>query len=236
MVEFNLLPDVKVDYLKTKRFEHLVITTSFIVGGISLAAFILLFLFVDVAQKVTLNDLSSQIKTSSNQLTSNNNLGKILTVQKQLETLPTLESQTPKVSNIFSFITQLTPVNATISSLAVNFSSGSSNSSTTSSGSSITISGGADSLATVNTFVDTIKYATYNDTTTKKTNVQAFSSVVLSSFSYSTSTTSSPAQYTITFNYDPALFSSDTINLVVPSETTTRSVLNQPILFKSNPK
>jgi hypothetical protein len=52
MVEFNLLPDVKMEYLRTKRFEHLVITASFIVGAASLAVFVLLFLFVDVAQKV----------------------------------------------------------------------------------------------------------------------------------------------------------------------------------------
>jgi hypothetical protein len=223
MVEFNLLPDVKMEYLRTKRLEHLVVTTSFIVGAATLAIFVLLFLFVDVAQKLTLNDLTNQINNSSAQLTSNSNLNKVLTVQNQLETLPKLEDQAPKTSRLFGFITQLTPVNTTISTLNLNLTTH-----------AMVITGGADSLATVNTYVDTIKHATYNDTVSKTKNAQAFTNVVLSSFSYS-STGTPPAQYTINCSFSPTLFkSSANVTLVVPSETATLSILNQPTLFKAN--
>jgi hypothetical protein len=96
------------------------------------------------------------------------------------------------------------------------------------------ITGGADSLATVNTYVDTFKHATYNDAVAKTKDQQAFSNVVLSSFSFSSSATP-PAQYTINLAFNPALFKADAdITLVVPSETATLSILNQPTLFKAN--
>ncbi|HEY1645610.1 MAG TPA: hypothetical protein VGF75_04490 [Candidatus Saccharimonadales bacterium] len=226
MIEFNLLPDVKIQFLRTKALEHLVVTLSFIVGAVSLTVFILLLVFVDVVQKVKLDNLNTEINTSTSQLSSNKNLNQILTVQKQLETLPQLEQQTPTASRLFGYLTQLTPASATISDLNVSFTAN-----------TVSITGAADSLATVNTFVDTLKYATYNNVTDKTEGTKAFNTVVLASFGYSTqNSTSEPAQYTITGNFDPTLFnSSDNISLIVPSETTTRSIINQPTLFKATP-
>jgi len=225
MIEFNLLPDVKMEYLRTKRTQHLVITLSVIVGAVSVGVFVLLFLFVDVGQKVRISQLNGQISASTSQLSSNKNLNQILTVQNQLETLPSLESKSPTTSRMFGYISQVMPPNTTISSLSINFTTN-----------TVTMTGAADSLATVNTLVDTLKYTTYSNATTKTNNTPAFSAVVLSSFSYSNSATNgNAAQYSIAFSFDPALFnSSDDITLVVPSETTTRSILNQPQLFKAN--
>jgi hypothetical protein len=204
----------------------LIVTISFIVGAASLGIFVLLFLFVDVGQKVRINQLNSQINNSSSQLNSNKNLNQILTVQNQLETIPTIEAEAPTTSRVFGYISQLMPANSTISSLDVDFTAN-----------TVTMSGGADTLATVNTLVDTLKYATYNDTTTNVKNAPAFSGVVLSSFSYSnTATNGNTAQYSIAFSFNPTLFkSTDNVTLTVPSETTTRSILNQPQLFKASP-
>ena len=225
MIEFNLLPDVKIKYLKTKHIEHLVTTLSIVIASVSFAIFVTLLLFVDIYQKVHLNNLTNQINTSSSKLASNKNLNQILTVQKQLETIPKIEAQTPTTSRLFNYISQLTPSTATISTLNASFSAN-----------TITISGGANSLAVVNTYIDTLKYATYNNATNHTNNNKAFSSVDLSSFNYASNNSSSAslAQYTITANFDPILFnSSDNITLIVPKETTTRSILNQPTLFKA---
>src|ERR1700722_10065372 len=107
MVEFNLLPDVKLEYLRNKRLEHMVIVISTIVGCVSLAVFIILILFADVFQKVKIDNLNTQITRSSATLESNSSLNQILTVQNQLETLPTLEAQAPKTSRLFGYIAQL---------------------------------------------------------------------------------------------------------------------------------
>ena len=225
MVEFNLLPDIKIQYLKTKRLKRSTISLSIILSIVFLVIFGFLFSLTNFIQKYEINNLNTKIINYSHQIKSNTNLNKVLTIQNQLNSLPTLDSQAPATSRIFSFMSQLTPVNATISDLNINYSN-----------STMTITGGADSLSTVNQFIDTLKFTKYQAPTVKS--ALAFSAIILSSFSYSSSSSSStvPATYSITLNFDPTIFNnSDNVTLNVPSQVTTRSILNQPInLFKAN--
>ncbi len=226
MLEFNLLPDIKNQYLRATKLKKSIISGSVIVSVVVLALFGFSYWYVYFYQKNNIKNLSYNITSTINHIKSNSNLNKILTIQNQLSALPNILSQSPKISRIFNFMSELTPVNATISDLSINPSSD-----------SISINGGADSLNTVNQFVDTLKYAKYDNGSS--TNNTPFSSVTLGSFSYSNSSNSTTnAQFTITFNYDPTLFNNtDSIQLVVPSITTTRSILNQPnVLFQSNMK
>jgi len=224
MIEFNLLPDVKLEYIKARRLKRLVISAAVLVGGASIGLFILLLLFVDVAQKARINSLSGSILSSEVNLKGNNDLNKILTVQKQLQVLPTIEQTIPVPSRTFGYLSQLVPAKANVSSALVNYTTN-----------SMTVTGSADSLSTVNQFVDTLKFSTYTDG--KSTNNPAFNTVVLTSFSYSSAGgTATPASYTISFNFDPKLFASTSnVTLVVPQVTSTRSVISQPTdLFKAN--
>lgn len=223
MVEFNLLPDVKLQYIRARSLKRVVISVAVLVAAVFFGIFILLLLFVDVAQKVRLNDLSNNINKSSATLKGNSNLNKILTVQNQLKSLPSVESQAPTTSRLFGYLAQLTPTAATISDMSIDLTAD-----------KISVTGGADSLATVNQFVDTLKFTTYDNGTTSGTS--AFNTVVLSSFDFGTANTP-PAQYTITFGFNPTIFSSsDNITLHVPTQTTTRSVVDQPgqVLFQTN--
>src|ERR1700685_4322347 len=136
MIEFNLLPDVKLEYVKTRRIERLVIASSLLAAIVALVVFIFLVVFVDVLQKKHLSDINSDINTSSAQLQAVPSLNKILTIQNQLQALPALHDQKPLSSRLFSYMTQLTPANATISSLNVDFMQH-----------TLTIAGNADSLA-----------------------------------------------------------------------------------------
>ena len=225
MLELNLLPEVKINHLKTQRLKHSIVSICIIVSIVFLALFGGFIYYVYIFQKNDISNQNTKITSYISQIKSNKDLDKILTIQNQLNSLPNIESQTTVPSRLFGFISQVTPTKATISDLNVSLTS-----------SSITLNGSADSLSTVNQFVDTLKYTTYNTSTSK--NKSAFSAVTLSSFSYSSSNSSSTkaAQYSITFNYDPTLLSnSSTVNLIVPNITTTRSILNQPLnLFKAN--
>ncbi len=225
MIQFNLLPNVKQDYIKAQRVKWTLIVVSTVVAGTVLVCLIGLILFVDVYQKTHLSSLNQQVSATSSKLNSNTNLNKILTVQNQLNTLPALESQTPKVSRIFGDLQTLTPINATISTFNADFTQN-----------TITISGSADSLKTVNQYVDILEAAQYSVKYYQggtKTNQPAFSAVDLSSFSYSNSNNSGqPASYTITMNFDPTLFTSTGhVTIQVPNEVATRSIQDQP-----NPK
>jgi Tfp pilus assembly protein PilN len=225
MIEFNLLPDVKMQYIKAERLKRLVISVSTLISIAALAIFILLFLFVDFAQKKHLSDINTDIKTNSSKLASNSNLNKILTIQNQIGALPALETQDPAVDRLFNYVTELTPAQATISSLNADFTQN-----------TLSLTGGADSLATVNQFVDALKFTTYK-TATVTTDTPAFSTVVLSSFGYSQAGSSvKPANYTITLAFDPVIFgNASPVTLTVPKITTTRSITGQPTdLFQSS--
>ncbi|HSW80491.1 MAG TPA: hypothetical protein VLG47_06960 [Candidatus Saccharimonadales bacterium] len=217
MIQFNLLPDVKLQYLKARRTQHLVYTAAIIAIAVSLFILVVLIGTVDVLQKKTIKDLKADIKTSSDQLKNTPNLSKILTVQNQLETLTSLHDNKPVASRLFEFVKDVTPSTASISNLSVDYTAN-----------TITITGNAASLDVINTYVDTLKFTTYKKPDGTMGN--AFSSVVLT-FSRG----SSGATYTISAKFDPAIFiSTNSVNLIVPVKTTTRSAIDQPTdLFKS---
>ncbi len=229
MVEFNLIPDVKLQFIKTQKLKHLILSASIILSIISIVIIIIAFIYVEFIQVAQINNLDKNISSYTVNINQNKNLNKILTIQNQLSALPNLESQTPTTSRIFNYLSDLVPVNITISDIKVDLTQNTMN-----------ISGGADSLSTVNQFIDTLKYTNYTNGSGPTTS--AYSSVILSSFGYgsnnSNASTGGPAQFNITFSFDPTIFSPvDNIKLIVPKLTTTRSVLNQPLnLFKSNPK
>lgn len=229
MIEFNLIPDVKLQFIKTQKLKHLILSASIILSIVSIVIIVIAFIYVEFIQTAQISNLDKNITSYTIGINQNKNLNKILTIQNQLSALPNLESQTPTTSRIFNYLSDLVPIKITISDIKVDLTQNTMN-----------ISGGADSLSTVNQFIDTLKYTNYKNGSGPSTS--AFSNVILSSFGYgsnnSGSSSGGPAQFNITFSFDPTIFSpADNINLLVPNLTTTRSVLNQPLdLFKSNPK
>lgn len=214
MVQFNLLPDIKIQYMRARRQKQFVVMVSTITIIVSIAVLALLISFVFGVQKKSLTDLSRDINVASEELEGTKDLTKMLTVQNQLKVLPGLHADKAVVSRIFGYITQSTPSAASISRLNVDFAM-----------QTITLSGSADTLETVNTFADTLKFTTYHTKKAPKDEVSAFSSVVLASFGRD----SKGASYTITLKFDPVIFSgSEEVTLTVPSKITTRSQTEQP--------
>lgn len=220
MIQINLLPDVKMQYLKVRRTQRLVTSVSILLIAASLFVFILLIGTVDVFQKKTLSDLNSTISSDEKQLQNTPNLNKILTVQNQLQVLTNLHNEKPATTRLFGFLQQVTPSSVTISQFNIDYTQN-----------TISITGNADTLDTVNDYTDTLKFTTYKQQNGSTAN--AFTSVVLAQFSRS----SSGATYTITASFDPNIFNSaNNVNLTVPSIISTRSVLEQPTdLFSTGP-
>lgn len=213
MIQFNLLPDVKLEYVKAHRAKRTVIVIASMTGGVMLAIFVTLFMVVKVVQRQHLNNLNRDIKRDSAMLQEVPEISKILTVQNQLVSLPELHNKKPVVSRLFGFLTQITPPQVSIATLNIDFSEN-----------KIVISGAADTLNTVNKFVDTIKFTEFNaaDTDGKS---KAFSSVVLTDFNRN----EQGATYEVELNFDPAIFdSAGTGQLTVPKIITTRSELEKP--------
>lgn len=227
MIQLNLLPDVKLEYLRAERSRRLVLSSAILVAAAAIAILVLL-LGVDYVQKAQINSLSHKINSASNTLKNKPNISKILTVQNQLESLTALHAGKPAAQRLFSnYLDQVTPAAADIADLHIDFKQ-----------QTVTITGSADALSTVNKYVDTLKFTNYT-TDSNTTPTKAFNNVVLTSFSLNSGSkdSSQAASYEISLSYDPAIFDvTKNVKLSVPSITTTRSQLDQPgDLFKAAP-
>lgn len=223
MIQFNLLPDVKLEYIKAARTRRIVMGVSIVVTVVSVLLFVSLFSTVHFVQKKSSQDLSKDIAAASDKLKDIPDLDRILTVQNQLNSIPSLNSQKPATERLFGFVTVTTPKDVAINKLNVDFEQH-----------LITVTGTAGSIDKVNTYVDTLKFTKYKLTDDESAGQKlAFSNVVLSTFSRDKTTTT----YTIDLNFDPAIFDATLKpQLVVPSIVTTRSALEQPTdLFQQAP-
>lgn len=227
MIELNLLPDVKQQYIKAEKSRRLVISISVILIAGSIALLVLL-LFAGALQRKHISDLNNDIKKYSDELKSKPQISRILTVQNQLQSLTALHDDKPAVGKLFDYLNQVTPTQVDISSFKVDFTAN-----------TITITGNADALNAVNKYIDTLKYTSFTKSGSN-TSQKAFSNVVMTSFGISGGTasggtsTTRPATYTITLSYDPSLFDiTSNVKLSVPSTSTSSRSTD---LFKEAPK
>lgn len=223
IVQFNLLPDVKLEYIRAARTRRLVTAVSVIVTAVSLLLFVSLFSTVHFVQKKNSADLSKDIAAASQKLQDIPDLDRILTVQNQLNSIPSLNSQKPATERLFGYITVTTPKDVAITKLNVDFQQH-----------TVSVAGTTSSIDKVNKYVDTLKFTKYKLTDDESAGEpRAFSNVVLSTFSRDKDMTT----YTIDFNFEPAIFdATKKPELIVPSIVTTRSALEQPTdLFQNVP-
>jgi hypothetical protein len=224
MIQLNLLPTIKAEYVKAERTKHTVIVLAVIASIVSVGVVGLLASVAYGAQNIQLNDINEEIQTNSNKLEEVSDLDKILTIQNQLFALTPLHDAKPVMSRLFTYLQQTTPTNISIDSLKI------SNSEYT-----WVVEGKAGSLEQVNKFVDTLKFTEVFQTDETANKIYAFSDVVLTSFTK----TDGGYTYAINTTFNTELFASTSpdILLVVPSITTTRSQTQLPSndIFAPNP-
>lgn len=226
MIQLNLLPDVKMAYIKAQRTRRLMLSISVLIAVAAIALLVLL-LSVSGLQKKHLNDLSSDIKSESQELESRPQIDRMLTVQNQLNSLTPLHAESPAAARLFSFLNQVTPANVNITDLKIDFTQ-----------QTATITGTSDSLVNVNKYIDTLKLTTFT-VDGEDDSQPAFSDIVLSSFSLDTGsdTPGQAANYTISLSYDQTIFDANQdVKLSVSNVATTRSEVAQPnALFQNAP-
>jgi Tfp pilus assembly protein PilN len=225
MIQLNLLPDVKMLYIKAQRQRRLVVSVSILVTGGAIAL-LLLMLSVNGLQKKHLSDLTKDIKSENAQLQKKPDINRVLTVQNQLQSLTALHDSKPAASRLFTYLNQITPASVSITTFNVDFTQN-----------TMSITGTSDSLANVNQYVDTLKKSTFT-TPDNKSQQLAFSNVVLSSFGLNSTTKdlSQAASYTVNLSYDPTIFDiTQKVTLTVPTVTTRAQVGQTSDLFKATP-
>lgn len=215
-VQFNLLPSVKLDYLKTLDTRKKVTNVAVLISGVSFALLLIMLTTVQGVQRKQLSDSTAKINSAIKDIESEPGISKVLTVQNQLTSLADLHANKNISSRVFDYLAQVTPTGVNLSRLSVDLTKN-----------TISIDGTADTAANVNKFVDTLKFTKYSlgkDTA----QAPAFDSVVETNFNIS----STAVSYTLAITYNAVLFSNNAKDstgsvvvptLVVPTQTTTRS-------------
>ncbi len=202
MVQFNLLPDIKLQYVKARRTKHLITFVSIIVGGTALGVMLFSLLFVKVIQKQSLDHINTDIKKYSKTLKDTKDLNTILTVQNQLSTLTTLHENKPVASRVFIYLSQVTPAAVSLNQLNVDFTAH-----------TLTVGGSAQSLDSIKLYTDVLKNTRYT-VKSETAATKAFSNVVLASFAVS----DKGPTYSITMSYDQNIFDvKQDVTLTVPA-------------------
>lgn len=236
MIQFNLLPDVKLEFIKAQARKRMIIMVSVIVSVSFITIFVLLLLNVKVAQSKRMNDLTKDIKSSVKKVSDIKDIDKIITVQNQLASLPGLHDQKVISSRVTDYLLQLTPANAKITDVDMDFDA-----------KTMTIKGTAPDLITVNKFADTLKFTKYKVNTADGAEGKAFNNVVLSSFSIQEKATNpaEKATFEISVIFDEQLFKmikqdglaeDKAVTLNIPNIISTRSETEKPTeLFGTQP-
>ena len=122
MIEINLLPNVKRELLRTRVMRNRVISISFLVGGASIAAVVVLALILgsQIAAEAVQNGV---IKDRNDKLMAVEDLNKVVTIQHQLTKINEQHSGKKLNSRIFDVVTAVNPVapnNVSFSDIKVN--------------------------------------------------------------------------------------------------------------------
>jgi len=220
-LQINLLPDSKQQYVKQEHSRNLIISIATLISVICVAIFVIMLITVYGVQKKQISGSNASIAQSEAQLKAIPNFNQILTIQNQLSTLSTLHHSKHVTSRVFDYLVSVTPKKVAVGNISVDLAAN-----------TMQIDGTADSQHSVNVFIDTLKYTTYKLGSTSTAKL-AFSKVVESTFGINSQGTS----YSVSFSFDPALFSNANLDLQkkvivpklnVPKQTTTRSAIDDP--------
>ncbi len=210
MIQFNLLPDVKKEYVKAKRTKRLIMSSSMLASIGVVGVTVLMFTFVHVAQKKHINDLSKDIARVTGEIQSTEDLNDILTVQNQLSILPSLHETKPETSRLFDYLSFVSPQQIRVASIDLDTKLA-----------SMKISGSADSIATVNKFVDNFKSVKYSISGNDQTS-PVYSNVVTE-----LSGNNDKADFTVKMTYDSMIFN-NTQDIVMKLGTATTAPVSEP--------
>lgn len=222
MMQVNLLPDLKIEFLKAQRTKRIVVTVATLLSIIMVALVVLFSSYVFVAQRQHTNNLQTDIDSLSRQFQGIDDIQKVATVQKQLAVLSDLHGEKNASSRLPSFLTKLTPGEVSLNEVQLNFEDN-----------ELLISGAGKSVKSVNTFADTLKNAVYSLNSDPAGSMPAFVDVTLSRIS---TDDEGGASFEIRAEFDADLFSSaEGVNLQVPKITSSSgAATNQSSLFEES--
>jgi len=235
MIALNLLPDVKKEYLRSQRLKRLFVTLALLISGASILV-VLIFGSVLIGQNKHISDIDDDIAKYSDTLKAEEDLGKILTVQNQLNQLPQLHEGKPAVNRLFGYLKLLVPDDVRLTSTDFDFSGDY----------TAEVKGFGEDFPAVNKFADTLKNAEFRYSRPASENeeiqiqsLKPFSAVTLSSISPDEDQgAENKANFKIELIFDQTIFDNTLVSysLKVPNIVSSPSTTERPApLFDQQP-
>lgn len=109
MIEINLIPDVKLELLKARTQRKMVISASILVALIAGGLVVLMVVYAFGVQTVADTLADNGIKDEYKKLQQVDDLGKTLTIQKQLDTISSTQSDKAISSRLFDLVSATVP-------------------------------------------------------------------------------------------------------------------------------
>lgn len=228
MIQINLIPDVKSEFLKTQSTRRAIQTIAFIISVAAVGLVIFAFMYVKVWQGRYTTALQNDIDDHITELQQDKDLDKVLTIRNQLDSLDRLHEDKVLSSNIAGILASITPADIIYDAITIDFDD-----------SEISFKGDGDTTLALNRFADILKFSTYNiielgedgQPEVVDSDIKAFKEVV-SDFSLSSSDDTS--SFTISAIFDEDMFLEESIDVQVSSFCgaesciTTRSEVERP--------
>ncbi len=198
MVQINLLPNIKRDYLKAQQMKHLVILASFLITVVSISLLVVLFIYVQILQPRHRQNIQTDIDSGIAELKDKDNSIKIVTVQGVLEQIPALQDQKMITSSLFNYLNGFTPRDVSYTEARLDTDLG-----------TLTLTGSTKTLEKANILANNLKSAkfTYTESDTTST-IQPFSSVVFATLGKAEKVEqgSNPVTFQLTVKIDTVMF------------------------------
>ena len=228
MIQLNLLPDLKKEYLKSQKTKAFVMKCSVLTAIASFGITILIALYAFFGQQLQISLISNDIKDKTSKLNSISDVGKYLTVQNQLQALPALHAGKgiySRLLDILPIINPSSPNNVKLSTLQLAITNN-----------AIALTGTTATFQALNVFVDTLNNAQFSykqSGSTATTTDKVFTSVVVDTSSLAQVNGKKIVSFSIQTTYNPAVFDSanSDVTASVPNINTTPSVTGAPALF-----
>lgn len=225
MIQLNLLPDLKKEFIQSQKTKGLVISTSILVTIGALGISIVLFIYVTFVQQLQINLATDSIKEKQNQLTAITDISKYLTIQAQLAALPDLHNGKGSYSRLFDYLGVLNPSapnNINLSNLQLDATAR-----------TLIVTGTTGNFETLNVFVDTLKNAEISYKVQgqgEPLKEKMFAQVLIQNTGLSRAANQNLVSFVVKVVYNPSIFDvrNTDIAATVPNITTTQSVTQSP--------
>lgn len=223
MIELNLLPDVKKEFIKAQQTRNTVISGAILVCIIAVGVIGLLATTVYGAQKVLIDNLNKEIKSNHQKVANKQEINKYLAIQSQLANLDTAASERAVYARLFDYLPQLNPAapfNVTLYDVMLDKTT-----------TTITMSGSATNFEAVNNFKNTLEKAQLvytKDGASSETPL--FTSVISGAPTLSNDSGQLQALFELTITYAPEAFdpSIKETKISVPKLVTSDGDQNAP--------